>query len=273
MSRVRFRVSVPLALAIGGMVALPSGAGAQTAGPPTLSGPGVVHYHPTEVLINRTYQVYQGSQLPGGGCTFHGSATVMPGQPQVTQVELAYDPTRCRSVLESGNLVAGSTGQSGARSASGAHQATNGPVSAQTAGNADNYAYLHSWFHDPPGIHVADATNYVYWYPNGSCAWPPGTTATVGYKYQWFTATGWYLAGSNWTYGFSCSGIYSQSYAHMQNRAFCAAISPILYFFPTDVYFNNNYVDGLANGGYSVAWTWSKSGPCSPLLSYQNQYA
>jgi len=233
---------------------------------PTLTGPDVVRYAPDLSLRDVTTVLYQGARLPDGGCAFHGSVLLPAGHAPVTEVEVAYRASTCQSLRERGSTTAVDPPTLGGGSAS--DQVT---VGTQTLRLPSTFASIHGWFHDPPGIHVNDVTNSVAWSYDGSCALPPGTTATMSYQYNWFTPTGWSLEGNSWSHGASCSSVYSSSTVHFQNRLFCAAISPILFLFPTDTYYQPNSVTGYGNGSAFYSWSWSKSGPCSALLSYQNQ--
>ncbi len=75
----------------------------------TLNGPNVITYEHQEVLTNTARAVRQGARLATGGCKFSGQAILAPGT-TVTELELAFDPDTCQSLVESGTLVASGSG-------------------------------------------------------------------------------------------------------------------------------------------------------------------
>lgn len=66
----------------------------------------------------------------------------------------------------------------------------------------------------------------------------------------------------------------SRSQVHFRNRAFCAFLAEIIpglgpivgEFFPTDVFYDPNHIQGNADGSYTLTRVTTKSGPCSVLL-------
>ena len=121
--------------------------------------------------------------------------------------------------------------------------------------------YKKSWFHDPLTKDVNTVKNTVDWYWNGSCVYG---TSTLGYRYEWLTATGWGLKDNNWRRGAFCTYAYSNSYVHFKNGIFCA-------FTDTHTYYDRNNVRGYYNGTLWGQTSWSKSGFCSFLLSFHDK--
>lgn len=154
-------------------------------------------------------------------------------------------------------------------------------------------AYVDQWHDEParwiPGESVYDfippvneQLNFVEWTPGGGCAVAPGTIGWTGYWQRWLTLTGWYRVSNVWTHSsdpIPCTEpILSRSQVHFQNRAFCAflaenipGLGPILgpivgEFFPTNVFYDPNHIQGNADGSYTFNMVKTKSGPCSVLL-------
>jgi hypothetical protein len=236
----------------------------------TLEGPNVIFYEHPEVLEKATRSIRQGEFLPGGGCRFSGSAVLAPGE-AITELELAFDPDSCRSLVETGTLVS-----RGTPAADPAWFATDAEVrdsvAASAAGAASfltasvaQSAYIHSWYADPPGLHVNDVTSTIEWAPDGTCAWPAGSTAVFGRKYDWLWQTGWSLNSYNWSYGASCASVYNESTVHFVNNVFCLLMV-------TNTYYEPNRVEGLPDGRAAFAWSNRKDGRCSFLLSINRTY-
>jgi hypothetical protein len=103
-------VSGVAALLVAGAVAgvvLAGGVGSDSAAGPEamLEGPNVLNYgQPYELRASERF-IVQGKRLPGGGCEFARSSvmrSVSPSTPEVAEIEVAFDPDTCRSLLERG---------------------------------------------------------------------------------------------------------------------------------------------------------------------------
>jgi hypothetical protein len=169
---------------------------------------------------------------------------------------------------------------------------TNTAVPGAPYSNSADRSYMDSWFDEPArwatgtSLYnvippVNEQLNFIEWSPGGGCPVGPGTTGWFGYWQQWLTYTGWSRESNDWQHpsSFPCGQQdFSTSTVHFRNRAFCAfvaenvpIIGPILgpvvgVFFPTDVYYQPNNIQGNIDGSYNWNWTVSKSGPCSGLL-------
>lgn len=213
------------------------------------------------MLANSVTYVLQGVRLPGGGCQFSGQMTLGPEQNSVTELELAFDPDTCRSLIERGILVTSgdmTNLEETATSNGSTSVATSGPSASSTLGTWR--ATFHSWFEDPPGIHVNDVINIVEWSPDGVCALPPGTTANVSFDLRWLTTTGWSLASHTWDRGGDCLRVWSGSTAQFTNGVFCLG-------FDTHTWYEPNYVEGRADSSAGTVWSVRKEGFCAFLLS------
>lgn len=236
---------------------------------PTLSGPDVYLYEQPEVLANATRFILQGSRLASGGCSFTVDAVRKPGVAPTREIELAYDESSCQSLRERGTPTVPATSASGG-TGQPSGEAAPGTVDGVAPASLGQFrAYLHSWFRDPPGFHVNDVTNTVIWSPDGSCA-NAGGAATPNPEYDWLQQTGWRPLSTNWNRGQDCNGVFSSSYAHFDNRFFCAAITgnSLMYFWPTETEYDRNNITGLPDGSYRITITWRKSGGCHPLLAF-----
>jgi hypothetical protein len=105
----RRAVVAALMISVGVSACAPSGARPRDTGP-TLEGPNVVRYEPPlyqRVEFEESYRIIrQGERRPDGSCTFERSTTLRPTDPPrkqvVIEVELAFDPDTCRSLVEIG---------------------------------------------------------------------------------------------------------------------------------------------------------------------------
>lgn len=266
-----------------------------------------------QTLTNSHRELLQGTAL-GDSCTFNG---LLDGSTNLTVQELAYDPSRCLSLVEIGTPTTGlPISPPEAAAAEPASWTVDGdpipsiPATLETdpdwSPDAADYTEStgsiptdaspeivgtvgdplalidsaqkrpvhhvlngHSWLQDPPGIHVNDVTATIDYFSLPNCATAPGTWVTHTVQWVWFKTTGWQLKEHPWAHSANCSGVTTTATkAHFHNRLFCAAVSPILAFFPTEVYHQPTSITGYWNGTYSGSFYYTKSGPCSYLLNY-----
>jgi hypothetical protein len=236
------------------------------------------------------HMVLTGKKTSSGGCLFQLSGNT--GMPSL-YTETAYDPNTCLSFIDvtrAASALPASGGKSPARQASsatgsgqggrsiGAGHASGKTLAAALATctdpNRDTHhsyshsACIHSWFHDPPGIHVSDVTNEVQWNPGSGCA-THGSSYASGYL-QWYTTTGWQLYHNHFLDSFNCSGVTSDyidpsrsdnAGAIFINGIFCAATVTYTYY--------ASQITGFSNGTYTWQVDWSKTGLCQNLLTFQ----
>lgn len=233
-----------------------------------------MHYRkPPSVLQNLIVQ----GRPTAGGCELSMTVPVPmrgkhPGK-VLRYDETAYDPTTCTSeIAVSLTTPARRPGNadtdhqsSGVASAPtvGAGQPGGGQGIASTCVNPArdtsrfySHSYcIHSWFEDPPGLHVNDVTNEVQWNPANGCA-------TWGWSYasaylQWLAGTGWRLLGHNF---------FPEASSHeaiFENTTFCAPFTTLTGY--------NQRMTGQADGGANWEYRWAKNGVCSFLLSFHTE--
>lgn len=71
-----------------------------------LEGDDVITYEHTVTLAGASRSIIEGERLPDGGCRFSQSRT-LDREATVTELELAFEPATCRSLIESGKRVSG----------------------------------------------------------------------------------------------------------------------------------------------------------------------
>ena len=295
------------------LLTLQISAGPAAADPPdlTLTGPNVISYeegYPKYVLDQARRLIRQGARLPEGGCRFTSTETRQQGGPAITEIELAFDPDTCRLLVEIGVLttprsLTPTAGEAVDTSAIPTAFETStvlqtpgfgtGPVPGAIYSANAFRAYLDQWYDEParwiPGPisydfipPVNEQLNFVEWTPGGGCTVAPGTTGWVGYWQRWLTPPGWYRVSHAWNHSpdpIPCDqAIFSESWTHFQNRAFCAwvvenvpGLGPIL---PpivgdavlTDTYYVPNHIHGNSDGSYTITMVKDKTGLCSFLL-------
>lgn len=263
-----------------------------------LVGPSVVQYETPYILANSSRIIRQGVPLPVGGCSFSGEKSLPPGQ-SITEIEIAYDPLTCRSLIKAGTLVGGDEGLVAADASADAPGAT--PFTTAPSGNeseaggspasASQRAFMWSWYDEParwalecdvqegfsegcvlPTVNFV--RNEIEWQPDGVCAVPPGTTgSTPDARIQELTATGWTVADNipnKSPVGPLCGAqnIFNENRVRFQNRVFCGVLTrnPFLPFVATKTNYEPNHVSGDKNGTAFFKWTLTKSGQCSILL-------
>lgn len=139
-----------------------------------LDGQNVIEYEHHDELANSVRYIIQGERLSSGGCSFSGEFTLDGNAKSVTELEMAFDPDTCRSLIERGTMVAsGDSTDPDDTSSSSNTETVDAPSGSSTTVSASLGiwdAQLHGWFEDPPGIHVNDAVNTIRWEPDGTCA-------------------------------------------------------------------------------------------------------
>lgn len=221
-----------------------------------------------------------GRRIGPDSCEFSLEGTgagARESQGAVRYDEIEYDPANCVSVIDVSSADSGSADTQYGESIGGA-SALAGPTTASSDTGAASLlcenpykdtsrtytaaACIHSWFEDPPRIHVNDLTNYVQWNPSGGCATAGASHASYYIKY--LTSTGWSVNSNKFSPSFSCSGVVSHNETVFQNTAFCAGVFPVLTGY-------NQKITGRGNGTYSWSVTWAKNGLCSGLLSFHTE--
>lgn len=298
--RIRWRIRALAVIALSAALVSVNVAAADASAPAARPAPGsgLIRYsaqNPSARHVTLT------GKKSGGGCTFKltGSTAAAQAKSGVTTFyhETAYNPSTCQSFIDVSQVKAASAAPArpaGAAAPSAAEQGTastgQGTAFSGTAPSppaavtpaaatcADPYrdtahsyadsACIHSWFHDPPGIHVNDVTNEVQWNPGSGCA-NHGRSYSSGYL-QWYTTSGWQLYLSHFASSATCGGIVS-SYidpsrsdnagAAFVNTIFCAATVTYTYY--------ASQITGFSNGSYQWQVDWSKTGLCQNLLTFQ----
>lgn len=235
------------------------------AGQPMLQGPNVSTYEHDEPLSQTETILVQGERTTDGGCLFSGEETVsLPADQDHVRIrtrELAYDPTSCLSLMETGMpLTTPPPSDSPDRSGT-VQDDGEGLVSIQT--HAAYNSFQRQWYEEPAQQSVGEVTNTVQWRPDSTCASPTGGQDFASFRLDWLEQTGWRLINHNWITDFTCQRVLSESSVHYRNSIFCLTID-------TDVFFDVNRVEGLPgeNGVTQYAYAHRKFGGCSAALSY-----
>jgi hypothetical protein len=229
-----------------------------------------------------THIVVQGTRIDGG-CQFtaagEGSAaqasTTGAKQEAFQYAETAYDATTCQSYVDRTTAPISTASKATAANGVGGGATSNGKASAPPAAGTlaarcnnpyrdtshgySSDACIHTWFQDPPGIHVNDVNNEVQWNPGAGCATNGYSYASYAWSLLW--QTGWWHTVEFWRPAFSCSGVTSNTTEIFENDLFCATtISGTAY--------DPSYITGFGNGSYSWSVSWRKVGLCQGLLSF-----
>lgn len=255
----------------------------------------MVYYGQPYLLEDAERVLIQGTFLEDGSCQIGNERAIDPNR-ETAEIEVAYDPATCRSLMETGTWIdddsrvgidpsspAQRETEKDGESASfvgGSTEATSGSF---TASNFPQHqAYSWTWFDEPARwllfCDVEDTAedgcllppvntvrNDITWTADGNCAVAPGTTANVSFAHTMLMNTGWTRPSHTWNRSsapFDCSQpIMSESFAHFNNQTFCGP------FLPTDTYHEPNGVYGFKDGTATYSWQMNRNtGICSSLL-------
>lgn len=309
MARSSWRRPIVLGLLTLSLLASPPAMAGDDGGAPMLEGPNVIDYEHATLDGKNLYEpveltdsvrfIRQGRPGAGGGCEFANSGVAVGAG--ALEVEMAYDPDTCRSLIEAGTPVnaepPASEDDVDSISANDAMPSgTSGDL--RIASHATWWARATQQFDEPArwvlneGVDdagvlppVTRATNYVQWTPDGTCAIAPGTTGFMGYEHSWYAFTGWELTAHTWNRtpdGACRTVIYSESWLDFRNNEFCAylaatllgGLGPIWDIIIDDTFtkYEPNHIGGNADGTYNIKMVASKGGGCHELLRWKNKH-
>lgn len=253
-----------------------------------LEGPGVVYYGlgPYE-LAQSTQLIRQGKRMADGGCLFVSETTLRPNEAR-TEIEVAFDPATCRSLVEIGTLVSGNdfleNNWAGQEEASASEETTSSLPSdllATAALRPRQFASEWSWYDEPARWAVScdveetvrdgcvlppvnSVYNSIEWQPDGVCAVAPGTLSRADSEIRWLDRTGWNVIRNDWTRSSDpvpCEqDVFSRNVNQFQNTRFC--------FSTTNTWYEPNEVRGDKNGNATFQRVARKGGFCSSLLRF-----
>lgn len=260
---LRLLGSTVLAALLGTLLPAGETAGARES---TLEGSNVTRYEYEEPLSEAESFLVRGERTADGGCRFTGEETISLQDDQdhlrFRTRELAYDPTSCLSLMETGTPISESSSLSNSPDRMGTvYDSGDGVVDIQT--HAAYLSSMRQWYEEPAQQSVGEVTNAARWRPDNTCASPTTGQDFVSWRLDWLEQTGWRLIDENWTTEFSCRRVLSEHFVHYRNSIFCATID-------TDVFFDVNRVEGLPGEDGVTQYTFSfrKSGGCNFLLRY-----
>lgn len=250
-----------------GSLAAPSVSAAE----PKLEGSDVVWYDHDDSLVNSETSLVQGTRTDDGGCSFSGEETLSlpPGTDEllIRTRELAYDPSSCVSLMETGTPTTLPSGlepssESGSVNDPSSSDLPSGSVGILTHARYKSWQRL--WYEEPAQQSVGEVTNTVVWRPDATCASPTGGEDESSWALDWLEQTGWRLISHDWRYAFTCDQVMSYSVVHYKNQIFCITVD-------TDVYYDVAKVEGLAGADGQTRFTWEarKFGGCSALLAFK----
>lgn len=153
------------------------------------------HQYRKFVPVNAKIRTVRGTRQQDGACLLRHSGTMSPGEQPLQTDEVAHNSDTCESLYaeyritvdEARSLEIAEDGEG--QTSSTADSAGESRSDVQTLGTGQRDAYSRTWYEDPPGIDVTSVKNSVSWIYNYSCV----TASTGGYKYSWYTPSGWSL--------------------------------------------------------------------------------
>lgn len=233
-------------------------------------------------------ETFQGQSDGLGGCSFDFSGSLTSDQTAARADEVAFDQSTCQSQVaftydsnaapeapigsntdatESGPVQSPQevTARLGARSAAASPSPAPSPSPSPSPSPpppppppTHSAGYMKSWYQDPIALVVNSVQNSTDWNWDRTCVVAP---VSGGYRYTWFSTSGWVLQQNNWQNSYNCTQSTSSSYVHFHNGIFCVGIA-------TDTYYNRNTVHGKFDGTLTGNVSATKAGGCIGLLSF-----
>jgi hypothetical protein len=272
--------------------------------PLTLEGPNVIQYGTEDyTFASSTDYIRQGTRAGEHGCEFVLEGVIQPEAPDITEIEVAYDPDTCRALVRSGVASSGSPGtpsstdvqDSTATAASADGTASTGDFGVAAVGRQQRYAW--SWYDEPArwafNCDVEDGVaqgcllppvnwvkNTIEWAADPSCTIAAGTLAWFSSQTSRLTATGWTMPRNIWSINpgpIACTEqLYNVNDNHFQNRVFCQAIVDFLSPFPipvlpTNTYYSPNELRVNNDDTTSYRQVLRKDGGCQSFLRAGNR--
>lgn len=233
---------------------------------PELSGPNVVSFDVSSMppLTNPQQRIIQRTSGPQGCAANHQTSHVRPtpGAPVTVIRELAFDPSTCRYLEDTGTLAnppANSPSLTSTPTLPVAARRPGHSASPNLSGYQYGYQYSVQWY-DPVGIEVSHADPYAGWNSNGSTVYNcAGNTAT-----GWYATSGWWEKSKSISveYTSGSSGCESDGYVTHENNVFCSMVT-------TDIYYQPVIIYGWWDGTVSTNTTTWDAGGCYTWLHYQ----
>ena len=200
-----------------------------------LNGPRVVRAPiPDDFTVIKKF-LRQGEITEDGRCEFKTRLRLESGQKSIEQIEIAYDPDTCKSIVVQGYFgednFSSSTEDDGKR----------------------HWASFETWIRDPVFITLNEVQSKIWWTPAGGCA--VSTSPSFEPSFDWFELTGWFVVESDSFHGQDCGSVELNSTATYRSESFptCGDGASTIY--------KENYVLGYSDGsseGYSLV---SREGP------------
>lgn len=297
--RTRVVLIALTAMLLAGVMTVPSGASVVNE-VVDLVGPAVTKYDLAPYVFENSSRIIRvGARTPDGGCAFSGEKRLQSGE-SITEIEIAYDPLTCRSLVETGKLISGDESLAAAANSEDAvsQSFTTAPAGQESEPGGGGSvlptqeAFMWSWYDEPArwvfdcdveetpnGVRcllppVNFVRNGIEWTPDGVCARSPGTTAESTSRIFAYQGTFWSAALNQFTRSpnpLPCGqDVFSQNVNRFENRFFCNTLRsiglPLTQFGTTRTFYEPNRVEGDENGTAFFRWNLRKSGPCSALL-------
>jgi hypothetical protein len=263
----------------------------------TVDSHGWIHYNRALVyslsLKNFSVVTTAGSRNQQGVCSFTEHGTVLPGSVGSYSEQVAVNPGLCQQKVAEGTLTAASVAALAARNAAATHVATSSgraPVTATkgsatanvAAATTNTTAYNKTSFVDPVNITINSLSENLTWAYNGSVV-PSASYLIVPYE---FAYDGWSNSGTPHPgFNFGTGYVWIRANETFSNNDFEDLLLALSAGFPggpalvfavcgfsvaTAVFSHSDYIEGLAGGGYNWSYSYSTSGGCTDLVTFEH---
>ena len=250
-------------------------AGAEVGDDVTLTGEGVVQY-PSERYgelpraASSTRVVRHGHRTPGStpGCDF-GGEVVLDTAVEVTLTELAYDPARCRSLVQV-SVTPDAAEEPPAPGAESGEETARASKKVADSGEIGTMAVrsfrarTRSQVREPAYPALA-ATSEIFASVNVYNGNPQYAPTTASYNSNHLGSSGWYRTSFSWSSYFGYSYARATVYANFKNDIAGRVLCGILWG-STYASHSPTVVRGYRDGTAQYSTNTSKSGNCSWLL-------
>jgi len=263
----------------------------------TIDSHGWIHYNNALVyslsLKNLSVVTVTGSRNSQGVCSFTDQGTVLPGSLGSYSEQVAVNPGLCQQEVAEGTLTAASVAALAARNAAATNvatgsgsapaTATKGSATANVAAATTNTtAYNKTSFVDPVDITINSLSENLTWAHNGSAV-PSASYRIVPYE---FAYDGWSNSGTPHPgFNFGTGYVWIRANETFRNSDFEDLLLELSMSFPggpalvyavcgfsiaTAVFNHSDYIEGLASGGYDWSYSYSTSGGCTDLVTFEH---
>lgn len=231
-----------------------------------------VRYEYSASLRRSRTNTYQGTRIPGEGCSYRGEGAARGAPVPTAQVEvereIRQDLRTCTMITESAILSPAEAAQAGFRAEaprSGGTTVEQGVGSGPELNddfhtNFGHRGHLKTYYEEPAQGDTSTVEAHVGWTFDGNCVTGWGKHA----YWHWLNDTGWTDVNLWADWPGDCKAQTARVYGLFKNGVFCGT---------NDTFneYNTTQYTGWWDGGASWSWNAKKWGGCNWLLSFHRE--